>query len=49
MMFADPNNGGAWLNQDGCDYCPEHWHEDKDGERVPGPELEDPQRFKEQA
>ena len=49
MMFADPDNGGEWLHKDGCDYCPKHWHEDKDGERVPGPEPEDPQQFEEQA
>lgn len=47
-MFADPDNDGEWLHKDGHDYCSKHWHENKDGERVPGPESEDPQQFEEQ-
>ena len=49
MMFADPDNGGEWLHQDGCDYCPEHWHLDDDlDEPVPGPDPEDSKNLEEQ-
>ena len=47
-MFADPDNDGEWLHQDGRDYCPKHWHIDDDlDERVPGPDPEDSKNLEE--
>lgn len=47
-MFADPDNGGEWLHQDGHDYCPKHWHLDEECRRIPGPDPEDSKNLEEQ-
>ena len=46
---ADQQSSGNWVFIYGKGlFCDKHWHENKDGELVPGPEPKDTQQFEEQ-
>lgn len=49
ILGAGKQSSGNWVFIYGKGlFCDKHWHENKDGELVPGPEPKDTQQFEEQ-